>query len=180
MSRAADRTSPGLKDAFMPPKLGHMPAGRPVRRFRTYAILAIFVLAFLWYNHHRSHRLSNSPFYRYEAVDWSRYAYVQYATSSAYLCNSILIFEALHRLGSRAERVLFYPEEWDTLIESATDRNSQLLVLARDQYNVQLMPIDVQFVRGGSSSSGAVMSSSKSYQMADKSQSLYRRCGFLG
>lgn len=158
MSRAAYRTSPVLKDAFMPSKPRHMPAGRPVQRFRIYALLAIFVLGFLWYSHHRSHRLSNSPFYRYESVDWSLYAYVQYATSSAYLCNSVMIFEALHRLGSRAERVLFYPEEWDTRVDSATDRDSQLLVLARDKYNVQLMPIDVQLVRGGSSSSIAILS----------------------
>jgi hypothetical protein len=75
---------------------------------------------------------------------------VQYATSSAYLCNSVIIFEALQRLGSRAERVLLYPQDWDTLIDSPQDRDSQLLVLARDKYNVQLMPIDVQLVKGGS------------------------------
>ncbi len=37
-------------------------------------------------------------------VNWSRFAYVQYVTNSAYLCNSVMLFETLHRLGSKADR----------------------------------------------------------------------------
>ncbi|KAI4231508.1 MAG: hypothetical protein L6R40_007702 [Gallowayella cf. fulva] len=85
----------------------------------------------------------HSPSLQYKNVDWSRYAYFQYATSSAYLCNSVMIFEALNRLGSKADRILIYPERWDTQIESQSDRDSQLLVKARDWYNVRLVPVDL-------------------------------------
>lgn len=54
-----------------------------------------------------------------------------------------MVFEALDRLRSKADRVLVYPEEWDTQIESPTDRDSQLLVKARDWYNVRLVPVDI-------------------------------------
>lgn len=48
-----------------------------------------------------------------DAVDWSKYAYVQYVTNAVYLCNAVMIFEQLERLGARAQRVLLYPSEWD-------------------------------------------------------------------
>ena len=41
-----------------------------------------------------------------DGVDWSRFAYVQYATDQLYLCNSVMLFEILHRLESRADRLL--------------------------------------------------------------------------
>ena len=92
------------------------------------------------------HNHSHDPSVRYKSIDWSRYAYGQYATSSAYLCNSVMVFEALSRLGSRADRILFYPEEWDTEIASPTDRDSQLLVKARDWYNVKLIPVEMKLL----------------------------------
>src|SRR2546423_1182183 len=49
-----------------------------------------------------------------DEVEWSNFAYVQYVTHKKYLCNSVLIFEALHRLRSRPDRVLLYPSSWDT------------------------------------------------------------------
>lgn len=58
-----------------------------------------------------------------------------------------MIFEALHRLGSKADRILLYPEQWDTLVESQSDRDSQLLVKARDWYNVRLVPVDISIAR---------------------------------
>ncbi|KAL9594823.1 MAG: hypothetical protein Q9219_006814 [cf. Caloplaca sp. 3 TL-2023] len=85
----------------------------------------------------------HAPSLRYKNVDWSRYAYFQYATSTAYLCNSVMVFEALDRLGSKADRILVYPAEWDTQIDSLTDRESQLLVKARDWYNAKLIPVDI-------------------------------------
>lgn len=81
-------------------------------------------------------------------VDWSSYAYSLYATDSATLCHAILVFEALSRLGSKADRVLFYPNYWDTLIRDSTDRDSQLLVMARDRYKVKLQPIQLLTVEG--------------------------------
>lgn len=149
-AREDDLDSPTLPSQWLP-------TVRPLRRFRTYVLLAIFILA-VYYTFHRSPPSSNSQFFRYDSVDWSRYAYSQYATSSAYLCNAVMVFEALHRLGSRAERILFYPEEWDTEVESSTDRNSQLLVLARDHYNVQLVPIKVPTFKQGPGPSRPPMS----------------------
>lgn len=78
-------------------------------------------------------------------VDWSSFAYVQYATNSDYLCNSVMIFETLDRLETRADKVLMYDS---TMVagdlESAESYNAQLLRKARDEYEVQLQPIQVQ------------------------------------
>jgi alpha-N-acetylglucosamine transferase len=78
-------------------------------------------------------------------VDWSRYAYIQYITDSTYLCNSLMIFESLHRLGSKAERLMMYPDEWSTSLESP---DAELLRKARDQYNVRLQPVRIQRLEG--------------------------------
>ncbi|KAL8665670.1 MAG: hypothetical protein Q9168_007646 [Polycauliona sp. 1 TL-2023] len=139
---------------FSPPPYPPRPAPRPAprsilfRRLRlVYIALAAALLYMLVTGHsplsllpHRTsdHSLST----RYKNVNWSHYAYFQYATSSAYLCNSVMLFEALHRLGSKADRILLYPKSWDTQIESRSDRDSQLLVKARDWYKVRLVPVD--------------------------------------
>ena len=54
-----------------------------------------------------------------------------------------MVFEALQRLGSKVDRILFYPQEWDLDIASTSDRDSQLLVKARDWYNVKLLPVEI-------------------------------------
>ncbi|KAE8350637.1 nucleotide-diphospho-sugar transferase [Aspergillus coremiiformis] len=75
-----------------------------------------------------------------QSTDWSRFAYVQYATTTDYLCNSVMIFEALTRLKSKAERLLMYPAYYPV------DENSiqgQLLRKARDEYGVNLMPVQL-------------------------------------
>lgn len=89
------------------------------------------------------HSPIHSPSLIYKNVDWSRYAYSQYATNSAYLCNAVMIFESLSRLGSKADRILLYPQEWDLDIASGSDRDSQLLVKARDIYGVKLTPVEI-------------------------------------
>ena len=78
-----------------------------------------------------------------DSVDWSRFAYVQYVTNSAYLCNSLMIFESLHRLGSRAEKVMMYPRDWSA-DPSSTSSDIYLLRKARVQYGVHLQPIEIQ------------------------------------
>ncbi len=109
--------------------------------------LVVIVLLYLWYTSKTSllpHRTPiHAPSLRYKNVDWSHYAYSQYATDSAYLCNAVMVFEALARLGSKADRILLYPEEWDLDISDDTDRDSQLLVKAREYYNVKLIPVDI-------------------------------------
>ncbi|KAE8385258.1 nucleotide-diphospho-sugar transferase [Aspergillus alliaceus] len=121
---------------------------RQLRRIRTWVVFAIFALFIIWFRLKRP-QPSPLPHINYDLVDWSRYAYSQYATSSAYLCNSVMVFEALHRLGSRAQRVLFFPEDWDVTVESERDRDSQLLAMARDKFNVMLIPIDMAMIKPG-------------------------------
>ncbi|RGP65921.1 glucose n-acetyltransferase 1 [Fusarium longipes] len=80
-----------------------------------------------------------------DGVDWSQFAYIQYVTNEDYLCNSVMIFEQLHRLGSKADRLLMYPKE---MLEPdavyASNHGGQLLIRARDEYNVTLQPIEIQ------------------------------------
>lgn len=80
-------------------------------------------------------------------IDWSQFAYTQYVTDSQYLCNAVMIFEALNRLGSRPDRPLLYPSYMlhDPSIASNDDldREARLLLQARDEYDVKLTPIEV-------------------------------------
>jgi len=75
-----------------------------------------------------------------EQINWSLYAYSQYATDQHYLCNSLMVFASLHKLNSKADRILFYPKTWDLEITDSKDRTSQLLIMARDKYHVKLRP----------------------------------------
>ncbi|KAG8528795.1 uncharacterized protein KY384_006483 [Bacidia gigantensis] len=88
---------------------------------------------------------AHAPSLNYKHINWHRYAYSLYATDTAHLCNAVMVFEALSRYGSKADRLLFYPEEngWDTDIADPNDRDSQLLVKAREWYNVHLLPTEV-------------------------------------
>ncbi|KAL6882915.1 glycosyltransferase family 8 protein [Trichoderma longibrachiatum] len=82
-----------------------------------------------------------------DGTDWSRFAYTQYVTDSVYLCNSVMLLERLHHLGSRADRVLMYPEKMLPDPETWDDggfRDAELLIKARDEYGVKLKPIEVQ------------------------------------
>lgn len=81
-------------------------------------------------------------------INWLNYAYSVYATDSASLCHAVLVLDALSRYGSKADRVLFYPEHWDTTVESSKDRDSQLLVLAREVYKAKLHPVHPLQVAG--------------------------------
>ncbi|KAF7713198.1 Glucose N-acetyltransferase [Penicillium ucsense] len=81
-------------------------------------------------------------------VDWSRFAYTQYVTNTEYLCNSVMLFEALHRLGSKADRLMMYPEEF-SVADGDHSRQAKLLQIARDKYGAKLQPIQVQSRNGG-------------------------------
>lgn len=76
-------------------------------------------------------------------VDYSQYAYVQYVTNPQYLCNSLMIFESLKRLGSKAHRLMMYPKDWSVDF-SSTSSESRLLRKARDEYDAELVAIEVQ------------------------------------
>lgn len=86
-----------------------------------------------------------------DEVKWSDFAYVQYVTNENYLCNSLMILEALHRRGTKADRIMMYPDNWqpseDTVMDGKTV--SELLAQARDRYQAKLVPIQVQsFTKG--------------------------------
>jgi len=74
-------------------------------------------------------------------VDWSQFAYVQYVTNPDYLCNSVMLFESLHRLGSKADRLLMYPATYS--LDKTSAYEGYLLLKARDEYNVTLVPVDI-------------------------------------
>lgn len=82
-----------------------------------------------------------------EGIDWSRFAYVQYATNTEYLCNSVMLFEALHRLGSKADRLLMHPSDFTTGSEDGSKERA-LLQKAQDAYGVTLTSIEIQRKRG--------------------------------
>lgn len=142
------RGSTGSEDDFfdIPDEPMWAIAKRQLRRVRTWIILAVLFMILMWRRRERPPP-SALPHIHYEEVDWSRYAYTTYATSETYLCNCVMVFEALHRLGSRAERVLFYPKEWDLIVESDSDRISQLLLMAKDDYNVQVVPSTIEGIK---------------------------------
>ena len=74
--------------------------------------------------------------YPVEGIDWSRFAYAQYATNANYLCSAVMLFETLHKLGSKADRLLLFPK---TLRGSSVSR---LLEKAHKEYNVKIVHID--------------------------------------
>ena len=88
------------------------------------------------------------------SVDWSRFAYIQYVTNLSYLCNSLMVFEILDRLGCRAERLMMYPDHWIPGVlggaaQGQDSKESQLLAMARDRFGVNLEPIKVMSKHGG-------------------------------
>ncbi|PNS20427.1 hypothetical protein CAC42_5877 [Sphaceloma murrayae] len=80
-----------------------------------------------------------------DTIDWSQFAYCQYATTIDYLCNSVMIYESLHRLNSSAQRLLLYNSLWDIDSPNVSNESyvSRLLLRARDEYNVVLKPVTI-------------------------------------
>lgn len=78
-------------------------------------------------------------------VQWSDFAYCQYVTTLEYLCNSIMAFEALARLGAKADRLMMFPDDWT--VDNNTSEG-KLLVKARDDYGVKLVPVRVESFPG--------------------------------
>lgn len=90
-------------------------------------------------------------------IDWSRFAYSQYVTGEDVLCNSLMLFESLHRLESKADRVLMHPLGWQVAeMGNDTDVVGTLLKQAREEYNVKLVPVKVQTRAGGDRKSDLV------------------------
>ncbi|OAR02322.1 hypothetical protein LLEC1_00441 [Akanthomyces lecanii] len=137
--------------------MANMPTGRRLRFLPTVAV-TVTVTVLLLYNYTqmgpsstRSHLPAQNPSSIQTAatVDWSKFAYVQYVTNSQYLCNSVMLFETLDRLGSKADRLMMSPAGMAADGLSNTDlEEARLLTIARDRYNVRLQPIEVQSREG--------------------------------
>ncbi|WAO89050.1 Glucose N-acetyltransferase 1 [Fusarium falciforme] len=137
---SAETTAPLSPSRFM--------ASKRYRWTALAALLTIFFVFFLVQNHDSlPQRLPQGipSTYTYTGgdVDWSRFAYTQYVTNSEYLCNSVMFFESLHRLSSKADRVMMFPSR---MLKGEDDESSdaRLLIKARDSYNVKLVPITIQ------------------------------------
>jgi hypothetical protein len=96
-------------------------------------ILCLGLLLVVWWWVTSGEPLSNN-------VDWSRFAYSQYTTDTQSLCNALVVFESLHRLGSRADRILLYPEEW---VAKRDDRTRWLMQVAQQKFGVKVEPIQL-------------------------------------
>ncbi|KAK5725934.1 hypothetical protein LTR15_004124 [Elasticomyces elasticus] len=82
-----------------------------------------------------------------QEVDWTQYAYAQYVTNDAYLCNSLMIFTSLRTLGVRADLLMMHLEDWSV----GNDTVSGRLLLQAVELGVRLAPVRVQHLEGGDS-----------------------------
>jgi alpha-N-acetylglucosamine transferase len=135
------------------PNLGQILRSRRVRYLGT-TLFIIIISAYFFYRPatrfdfhypHTSHRPNtvSLPECTENNIDWSRFAYVQYVTNTEYLCNSVMLFEILHRLGSKADRLMMYPASMH-LDATSNNKESQLILRAQKDYGVKLIPIEVQ------------------------------------
>lgn len=59
-----------------------------------------------------------------------------------------MMFESLHRLGSKADRVLLYPQDWELYPKPKT-WESMFLRQAQDDYKVHIVPVRPQHSESG-------------------------------
>lgn len=118
----------------------------PRRHWTSLYIAWLLTGVFLLSNIYGALPKDETPLTTTETIDWTQYAYVQYVTNHNYLCNSVMIFEALHRLQSKADLLMMYPSTWD-LISNTTE--ATLLRNASAAYNVILQPVHIQHLDGG-------------------------------
>ncbi|KAL7416673.1 nucleotide-diphospho-sugar transferase [Mrakia frigida] len=69
-----------------------------------------------------------------------RFAYVQYATTVEYLCNSLIAFTRLRRFNTRAELAFLHPLEWNDFDESHAVSK---LLRKIDALDVNFHPIEI-------------------------------------
>ncbi|RDW83296.1 hypothetical protein BP5796_04787 [Coleophoma crateriformis] len=80
-------------------------------------------------------------------IDWSRFKYVQYVTTPEYLCNAVMIWSQIEEIGSRANRIMMYPSNWNQDAVNPVDLQptpiARMLEEAASKYFVQLYPVEV-------------------------------------
>lgn len=149
----------GLADM---PRLAYFSEWFALRRIRTALITSTLLLVILSLSHFAAlvptrpalpqHTTNSSSATTYnDGVQWSDFAYVQYVTNANYLCNSLMILDALYHSKAKADRIMMYPEEWHVAEDNTTDAppESKLLAKARDAYHAKLVPIQVQSFEKG-------------------------------
>jgi hypothetical protein len=83
------------------------------------------------------------------AIQWTKYAYVQYVASPDELCKAVMLLSEVKETYSPALRVLMYPSDWSlkTVNESDSGRPlthiARLLHFAVDEFKIILQPTDI-------------------------------------
>lgn len=75
----------------------------------------------------------------------SSFAYIEYATNLEYLCNAVMTFESLQRLGCSGSRVLLHPSD---ISPDDNSTEGYLLQKVSNDYGVELKAIEVQSRKG--------------------------------
>jgi hypothetical protein len=116
----------------------------PLRRFKTPTLIFGLLLIIWWWV-----TSGEKP----RKVDWSRFAYSQYTTDIQSLCNALMVFESLHKLRSKGDRVLLYPQEWAENRDAITER---LMQVAKQKFRVKLIPVHLLRADGKAESPGTL------------------------
>lgn len=82
-----------------------------------------------------------------DSVDWSKFAYVLYATSSSHMCNSMMIFAELRAFQTRAELVLLVNRDF-LLKPNEFPEEHKILTEFAQNYNVILKPTTLTQIGG--------------------------------
>ena len=144
------------------PRLAYFSEWFALRRIRTALVISTLLLVILSLSHFvalvptrpvplQETTNSSSATTCDDGVQWSDFAYVQYVTNANYLCNSLMILDALYRSKAKADRIMMYPEDWHVAEDNTTNASpeSKLLAKARDVYQAKLVPIQVQSFEKG-------------------------------
>jgi len=82
-----------------------------------------------------------------DLIDWSKFAYVLYATSSSHMCNSMMIFAELRKFNTKAELVLLVNRDFLLNPEDFPNEN-KILTQFSENYKVKLKPTTITQIGG--------------------------------
>jgi hypothetical protein len=145
--------------------------GRPIERLAILLALILFT-AFLAYHHDRFHFVDSAAHHVWNSsinnrlrlagsrggslipawsrVDWSEFAYVTYATTPDYLCNSLMLAESLHRLGAKPETLILHAAN-----STSSPASARLLQNAVKLYGARVESVQVLNSSSATSSSSS-------------------------
>ncbi|KAH8595601.1 hypothetical protein B0O99DRAFT_652061 [Bisporella sp. PMI_857] len=77
-------------------------------------------------------------------IDWNGLQYVQFVTTPESLCDSLMIWSKIEEIGSRGQRKMYYPSEWDIEAKGKDDPNHVSIFLrqAVKLYYVNAIPLE--------------------------------------